>query len=109
MTTVGGAGISLMLLALSCIGAWVTLPGDVEKEGRWLWETELSARDLSCSDQLKPLPSPGRAETGKSDAVLGFDCVLACDCVLGGVTTPVFELERALRGPDGMVGRGAVV
>jgi hypothetical protein len=68
-----------MLLALSCIGIGVVLgaEGEVEKEGRWLCETELSARDLSCSDQLKPPPSPGRAETGKSDVVLGFDCVLA--------------------------------
>jgi hypothetical protein len=31
--------------------------GDVDSEGRWDWETELSARDLSCSDQLKT-PSP---------------------------------------------------
>jgi hypothetical protein len=69
-----------MLLARSCIGVGKLLPrvGEVEKEGRWVCETELSARDLSCSDQLKPPPSPGRAETGKSDAVLGFECVLAC-------------------------------
>lgn len=47
-----------MLLARSCIGACTVLPGEAEKEGRWLCETELSARDLSCSDQLKPPPSP---------------------------------------------------
>ena len=76
----GGAGISLTVLARSCIGVCIGLPvgWEIEKEGRWLCETELSARDLSCSDQLKPPPSPGRAETDMSDVVLGFDCVLAC-------------------------------
>jgi len=48
-----------MLLALSCIdiGAVFAADGEVEKDGRWVCDTELSARDLSCSDQLKP-PSP---------------------------------------------------
>jgi len=53
-TAVGGGDISVMLLARSCIGF---AEGGVVKFGRWLCETELSARDLSCSDQLKP-PSP---------------------------------------------------
>jgi len=49
-----------MLLVLSCIGICAVFAeeGDVEKEGRWVCDTELSARDLSCSDQLKPPPSP---------------------------------------------------
>jgi hypothetical protein len=49
-----------MLLPLSCIGNCVVfaVEGEVEKEGRWVCDTELSARDLSCSDQLKPPPSP---------------------------------------------------
>jgi hypothetical protein len=75
----------------------------VEKEGRCDCETELSARDLSCSDQLKPPPSPGRAETGRSEVVLDFDCVLACVCALGGVTTPPLP-PLELLGPDGIVG-----
>lgn len=54
-TAIGGAGISLTLLVLSCIFGPL---GEVENEGRCVWETELSALDLSCSDQLKPLPSP---------------------------------------------------
>lgn len=71
----GGVGISLTLLLRSCgIGGF-----GLEKEGRCDWETELSARDLICSDQLKPA-SAERAETEKSDAVLGFECVLACAC-----------------------------
>ena len=72
----GGLGIST-LLALSWKADDLGPVGEVEKEGRCDCETELSARDLSCSDQLKPPLSPGRGETGKSDAVLGFDCMLA--------------------------------
>ena len=57
----GGVGISVTLLVLSCVFEPI---GEVENEGRCVCETELSALDLSCSDQLKPLVSPGRAETG---------------------------------------------
>jgi hypothetical protein len=72
----GGPGIST-LFALSWKAEDLGPEGEVEKEGRCDWETELSARDLSCSDQLKPPLSPGRGDAGKSDAVLGFDCMLA--------------------------------
>lgn len=84
----GGFGISLTLIALS--------PDFIadEKLGRWDWETLLCARDLSCSDRLKP-PSPGRAD-GKSDVVLGFDCVLAC--AFG-------EISPLDLGPAGIVGK----
>jgi hypothetical protein len=71
-TAEGGFGISLTPTLSVCF----MVKEEVEKLGRWDWETVLCARDLSCSDRLKPL-SPGRAD-GKSDVVLGFDCVLAC-------------------------------
>lgn len=49
-----------MLLVLSCIDICAAFAegGEFENEGRWVCDTELSARDLSCSDQLKPPPSP---------------------------------------------------
>lgn len=74
----GGSGMSLMLLARSCCPGGdlgTRLPGEVLMEGRC---TALSARDLNCSDQFRP--SPERASE-RSDRVLGFVCVLACDGV----------------------------
>lgn len=58
----GGAGISETDLARSCPpeakaptrGGEPFNPEAREKEGRWPDATVLSARDLSCSDQLKP-------------------------------------------------------
>lgn len=43
------------------------MPEAKEKEGRWPDATVLSARDLSCSDQLKPwsLPVPGLPPPGR--------------------------------------------
>lgn len=75
IAVVGGAGISLTLFALS----WLAVEGDrgmldvglVLTAGR---VTTLSARDLNCSDRLRP--SPERLE--KSEIVLGLDCMLAC-------------------------------
>lgn len=45
------------------------MPEAKENEGRWPDATVLSARDLSCSDQLKPW-SLGVAEN-KSETALG--------------------------------------
>jgi hypothetical protein len=52
-----------------------------ENDGRGPAATVLSARDLSCSDQLKPWS--GRAEgEHKSEAVLDWFAVLACEAIL---------------------------
>lgn len=59
----GGAGISETDLLRSWVlggatapvrGGEPVMPEAKEKEGRWPDATVLSARDLSCSDQLKP-------------------------------------------------------
>ena len=54
-------------------------PEAKEKEGRLAAVTELSARDLSCSDQLKADWS-GREEN-MSEGALVLDMLLACDRV----------------------------
>lgn len=74
----GGAGISDTDLLRSCAlggatapvrGGEPVMPEAKENEGRWPDATVLSARDLSCSDQLKPW-SFGVAEN-KSETALG--------------------------------------
>lgn len=87
----GGAGISETDLLRSCPPEGGTAPGRggepvrpeaKEKEGREP-ETVLSARDLSCSDQLKPWSERavnksevalGRRERG-TEGLLGIGCV----------------------------------
>lgn len=87
-------------------------PGAKEIEGRGPEATVLSARDLSCSDQLKPWSE--RAAGGvKSEAALELVLVLAWeyvlfqvypfedDMLLGGVGGPPKTLPRR-SGGDGL-------
>lgn len=73
----GGAGKSETDLARSWIGAAVRggEPPAIEKEGRCPPVMLLSARDLSCSDQLKPCWS---RRDGLSEGFLGCVVLLAC-------------------------------
>lgn len=73
---VTGGGPALALVTLGRGGEPARLEAK-EKEARGPpWATVLSARDLSCSDQLKPCSE--RAEGGHmSEPVLGWLAVLA--------------------------------
>lgn len=82
------------------------MPEPNEKEGRWPW-TELSARDLSCSDQLNPCWS-GREEYTSEGGLA--DCALLA-CAWGTVgrmllvpRRPVAELELAPKAAEWLPG-----
>lgn len=70
-----------------CRGGEPVRPVPKEKEGREPDATVLSARDLSCSDQLKPWSK--RVEENKSEAALGREWGVAMlfgfGCVCGAV------------------------
>lgn len=68
-------------LGMALGGEWEPVPWK-EKEGR-VPVTELSARDLSCSDQLKPYWSA--REEALSEETLGCWMLLACGREDGGI------------------------